>query len=82
MFTAPEILADTLAAVGEKLEERLTLLPLETTYRAQFADGSHLDVHADPDAFAAEVARAVRARPRPTPCAATSPTSPSSTGCS
>jgi phytoene desaturase len=56
VFTAPELVADTLAAVGEKLEERLTLTPLETTYRAQFADGSHLDVHADPDAFAAEVA--------------------------
>jgi phytoene desaturase len=56
VFTAPEILADTLAAVGEKLEDRLTLLPLETSYRAQFADGSHLDVQADPDAFAAEVA--------------------------
>jgi phytoene desaturase len=56
VFTGPEILADTLAAVGEKLDERLTLLPLETTYRAQFADGSHLDVHADSDAFAAEVA--------------------------
>jgi phytoene desaturase len=57
VFTAPEIVADTLAAVGEKLEERLQLLPLETTYRARFADGSHLDVHADPDAFAAEVAQ-------------------------
>ncbi|TFV69186.1 phytoene desaturase [Blastococcus sp. CT_GayMR20] len=57
VFTGPEIVADTLAAVGEKLEERLTLLPLETTYRAQFADGSHLDVHADPDAFATEVAQ-------------------------
>jgi phytoene desaturase len=56
VFTAPEIVADALAAVGEKLEDRLTLLPLETTYRARFADGSHLDVHADPDAFAAEVA--------------------------
>ncbi|WP_324278246.1 FAD-dependent oxidoreductase [Blastococcus brunescens] len=32
------------------------MVPLETTYRAQYADGSHLDVHADPDAFAAEVA--------------------------
>ena len=57
VFTAPEILADTFAAVGDKLADRLDLLPLETTYRAQFADGSHLDVHADPDAFAAEVAR-------------------------
>jgi phytoene desaturase len=57
VFTAPELVADALGAVGEKLEERLTLLPLETTYRAQYADGSHLDVHADPDAFSAEVER-------------------------
>lgn len=56
VFTAPEVLADTLAAVGEKPDDRLELLPLETSYRAQYADGSHLDVHADPDAFAAEVA--------------------------
>ncbi|WP_346623030.1 phytoene desaturase family protein [Blastococcus montanus] len=56
VFTAPQVVADTLAAVGEKLEDRLTLHPLETSYRAQFADGTHLDVHADPDAFAAEVA--------------------------
>src|SRR5439155_9505038 len=57
VFTAPELVADALAAVGEKLEERLTLLPLSTTYRAQFADGSALDVHADPEAFADKVAR-------------------------
>jgi phytoene desaturase len=56
VFTAPEVLEDTFAAVGDKLADRLTLLPLATTYRAQFADGTHLDVHADPDAFAAEVA--------------------------
>ncbi|WP_100498425.1 phytoene desaturase family protein [Geodermatophilus chilensis] len=55
VFTAPELVADTLAAVGEELEDRLQLVPLETTYRAQFADGSHLDVHADVGAFAAEV---------------------------
>ncbi|MGY1711613.1 phytoene desaturase family protein [Geodermatophilus sp. SYSU D00758] len=55
VFTGPEVLADTLAAVGEHLPDRLELLPLGTSYRAQFADGSHLDVHADPDAFAAEV---------------------------
>jgi phytoene desaturase len=57
VFTAPEVLADTFAAVGDKLADRVELLPLETTYRAQFADGSQLDVHADPEAFAAEVAR-------------------------
>jgi phytoene desaturase len=32
-------------------------VPLETTYRAQFADGSALDVRADPGEFAAEVER-------------------------
>ncbi|MGY1752647.1 phytoene desaturase family protein [Blastococcus sp. SYSU D01042] len=57
VFTAPEVLADTLAAVGEGLTDRLTLTPLETSYRAQFADGSSLDVHSAPDAFADEVAR-------------------------
>lgn len=57
VFTAPEVLADTLAAVGEKLDDRLTLSLLDTTYRARFADGSALDVHGAPDAFAAEVAR-------------------------
>ena len=55
VFTAPEVLEDAFAAVGDKLADRLTLLPLETTYRAQFADGSALDVHADPDRFAAAV---------------------------
>jgi phytoene desaturase len=57
VFTAPELIEDAFAAVGEKMADRLTLLPLETTYRAQFADGSHLDVHADRTAFAAEVER-------------------------
>jgi phytoene desaturase len=55
VFTAPELLADAFAAVGERMTDRLTLLPLDTTYRARFADGSHLDVHADRAAFAAEV---------------------------
>jgi phytoene desaturase len=57
VFTAPEVLADTFAAVGEELDDRLTLTRLETSYRAQFGDGSTLDVHAAPEDFAAEVAR-------------------------
>ncbi|MGY5882220.1 phytoene desaturase family protein [Modestobacter lacusdianchii] len=57
VFTAPELVEETFAAVGERMADRLTLTPLETTYRAQFADGSHLDVHADRAAFAAEVER-------------------------
>jgi phytoene desaturase len=57
VFTAPELVEDALAAVGEKLADRLELVPLATTYRALFADGSELDVRADPDEFAAEVER-------------------------
>jgi len=57
VFTAPELIADTFAAVGADMADRVPLLPLDTTYRAQFADGSHLDVHADRTAFAAEVER-------------------------
>jgi phytoene desaturase len=57
VFTAPELVDDALAAVGERLADRVTLTPLATTYRAQYADGSTLDVHADPEAFAAEVQR-------------------------
>jgi len=57
VFTAPEVVADAFAALGARMEDSLTLLPLDTTYRAQFADGSHLDVHADRTAFAAEVER-------------------------
>jgi phytoene desaturase len=57
VFTAPELVDDALAAVGERLSDRVTLTPLATTYRARYADGSSLDVHADRDAFAAEVER-------------------------
>jgi len=55
VFTAPEVVSDAFAALGARMEDTLTLTPLDTTYRAQFADGSHLDVHADRTAFAAEV---------------------------
>lgn len=57
VLTAPGLIRDALACVGERLEDRLELLPLETTYRAQYADGSTIDVHADPAAFAAEAER-------------------------
>lgn len=49
VLTMPELLADALAAVGERLADRLTLIPLRPAYRAVFADGSALDVHTDAD---------------------------------
>jgi phytoene desaturase len=54
VLTAPWLLAETLAAVGEEMT--LDLRRLDPAYRARFADGSMLDVHADLDAMAGEVA--------------------------
>lgn len=56
VLTMPELIADALSAVGEELIDWLDLKPLDPVYRAMFPDGSHLDVKADPEAMAQEVA--------------------------
>ncbi|MCM3886410.1 phytoene desaturase family protein [Frankia sp. R82] len=55
VLTMPELLADALDCVGEHLEDWLTLTRLDPMYRAFFADGSSLDVRADPADTAAEI---------------------------
>ena len=45
VLTMPELLDEALGAVGERLADRLELLPLHPAYRAAFADGTALDVH-------------------------------------
>jgi phytoene desaturase len=57
VLTAPDILESTLAAVGESLEGWLRLHRLDPAYRARFADGSVLDVRADPDAMVEEISQ-------------------------
>jgi phytoene desaturase len=57
VLTMPELIADALGAVGERLEDWLELQPLDPVYRAYYPDGSTLDVHADVEAMAAEVER-------------------------
>jgi phytoene desaturase len=57
VLTMPELLDEALHAVGEKLDERLDLVPLAPAYRARFADGSTIDVHTDGAAMAEEVRR-------------------------
>lgn len=57
VLTMPELVDEALAAVGESLADRVRLSRLDPAYRARFADGSSLDVHADPDAMADEVRR-------------------------
>jgi phytoene desaturase len=56
VLTMPDLIDEALAAVGEDLRSWLTLEPLDPAYRAWYPDGSRLDVIADPDRMAAEVA--------------------------
>ncbi len=56
VLTMPGLVAAPLAAVGERLDNWLTLHRLDPAYRARFADGSTIDVHPDVDAMAAEIA--------------------------
>ena len=57
VLTMPDIIDDAFAAVGESTADRLDLRPVTPAYRASFADGGALDVHADPGAMAAEIER-------------------------
>ncbi|RKS74084.1 phytoene desaturase [Motilibacter peucedani] len=57
VLTMPDLIADALDCVGEKLEDWLELLPVEPLYRATYADGSVLDVHGSVDAMADEIER-------------------------
>ncbi|UMB68106.1 phytoene desaturase family protein [Mycobacterium paraterrae] len=52
VLTMPDIIDEAFAAVGENRSDRLQLMPVDPAYRAQFADGSSLDVHSDADAMA------------------------------
>lgn len=56
VLTMPDLIADALDCVGERLEDWLDLMPVSPLYRAFFPDGTSLDVHSDVDAMADEVA--------------------------
>jgi phytoene desaturase len=56
VLTMPEIIDDTFAAVGEHRRDWLTLTRLDPAYRARFADGSTIDMHADASAMHDEIA--------------------------
>jgi phytoene desaturase len=57
VLTMPDLIADALDCVGERLEDWLELSPVDPLYRAFFPDGSTLDVLADTGAMAEEVRR-------------------------
>lgn len=55
VLTMPHLADEAFAAVGDSLADRVDLVALHPAYRAQFADGSGLDVHTDGEAMAEEV---------------------------
>ena len=57
VLTMPDLIADALDCVGERLEDWLELTPVDPLYRAYYPDGSTLDVKADPAAMEEEVRR-------------------------
>ncbi|MEU6810009.1 phytoene desaturase family protein [Streptomyces sp. NPDC046831] len=57
VLTMPDIADEALAAVGDRLADRVELVALHPAYRARFADGSALDVHTGAEAMEAEVER-------------------------
>lgn len=60
VLTMPSLIADALAAVGESFDSTspaLTLTAVSPSYHTRFADGTSLDVFADPDAMSAEIER-------------------------
>ena len=57
VLTMPDLIADALDCVCEKLEDWLELEPVDPLYRAFYPDGSTLDVKADVGEMADEVER-------------------------
>ncbi|WKV76482.1 phytoene desaturase family protein [Streptomyces sp. PCS3-D2] len=57
VLTMPGLAEEAFAAVGERLDRWVELIPLHPAYRASFADGSTLDVHTEGEAMAAAVER-------------------------
>jgi phytoene desaturase len=57
VLTMPALIEEALAAVGERLADRVTLHAVDPAYRAHFPDGSTVDVIADTRRMAAEISR-------------------------
>ena len=55
--TMPSLINDAFNCVGEDMKDWLELTPLTPLYRAFYADGSQLDVHANTGEMEAEIAK-------------------------
>jgi len=61
VLTMPSLINDAFNSVGEELSDWLELTPVSPLYRAFYADGSQLDIHANTDQMEAEIAKNVSA---------------------
>lgn len=57
VLTMPDIIDGAMSAVGERLSDRVELMPVHPAYRAMFADGNHLAVHTESEAMYTEIKR-------------------------
>jgi phytoene desaturase len=57
VLTVPDLIAEPLHAVGEELDDWISLTKLDPAYRAFFPDGSTLDVITDPNRMTDEISR-------------------------
>ena len=61
VLTMPSLINDAFNSVGEELSDWLELTPVSPLYRAFYADGSQLDIHANTDQMEAEIVKNVSA---------------------
>ena len=61
VLTMPSLINDAFNCVGEDLKEWLELVPLSPLYRAFYADGTQIDVHANTAQMEEEIRRTVSA---------------------
>ena len=59
VLTMPSLINDAFNSVGEELKDWLELTPVQPLYRAFYADGSQIDIHANTDQMEAEIAKTV-----------------------
>jgi len=62
VLTMPSLINDALNCVGEDLKDWLELIPLTPLYRAFYADGSQIDVHANTAEMEAEIAKTISSK--------------------
>lgn len=55
VLTMPGLIEDCFTALGEDCADWLTMDPVDPLYRAEFADGSGLSVHANPEQMATAI---------------------------